>query len=131
MALMDQAPVLDGQFLDLLPSCQDCRAASKVDVGGCQIAEAFVVSVVVVMIDEGGDGGLKFALQIVVFQKDAVLEGLVPALDLALRLGMIGRTADVIHAVVAEVFGQIGCDVTGAVIAEQPRLVQNGGAVTP
>jgi hypothetical protein len=39
---MDQAAVLDGLYFDLLPFCQDCRAAAKVDVGGCQIAEAFV-----------------------------------------------------------------------------------------
>ena len=44
----------------------------------------------VVMLDEGGDRRLELALQVVVFQQDAVFEGLVPALDLALRLGMVG-----------------------------------------
>ena len=53
---MDQAAVLDGLYFDLLPFCQDCRAAPKVDVGGCQIAEAFVISAMVVMLDEGVDG---------------------------------------------------------------------------
>jgi len=37
----------------------------------------------------------------------------------------------VIHAVLMEVFGEIPRDVTGAVIAEQPRLVQHGDAVAP
>ena len=60
---MDQAPVLDGLCFDLLPFCQDCRAAPEVDVGGCQITEAFVISVVVVMLNEGGDHRFKFALQ--------------------------------------------------------------------
>jgi DNA replication protein DnaC len=30
---MDQAAVLDGMCFDLLPCCQDCRAAPEVDVG--------------------------------------------------------------------------------------------------
>lgn len=121
---MDQAPVLDGLCFDILPFCQDCRAAPEVDVGGCQISEAFVISAMVVVLDKGGDGRLEFALQIVIFEQDAVLEWLVPALDLALRLGMVGSPAHMIHAVLFEVFGEIPRDVTGAVIAEQPRLVQ-------
>jgi hypothetical protein len=72
------------------------------------------MAVVVVMIDKGGDGRLRFALQVVVFQKNAVLEGLVPALDLALRLGMIGRAAHMIHAIFFEVFSQLTGDVTRA-----------------
>jgi hypothetical protein len=56
LALVDQAAVLDDVYFDLLPFCQDCRAAAKVDVGGCQIAEAFVMSAMVVMLDEGVDG---------------------------------------------------------------------------
>ena len=44
---MEQTPVLDCLCLDLLPFCQNCRAASAVNFGGCQIAEAFVVAVVV------------------------------------------------------------------------------------
>jgi hypothetical protein len=35
----------------------------------------------VVMRDEGRDRRLEFALQLVVFEQDAVLEGPVPALD--------------------------------------------------
>ena len=50
LALMDQAPVLDGLCFDLLPFCQDCRAAPEVDVGGCQIAEAFVIPAMVVVL---------------------------------------------------------------------------------
>jgi len=87
---MDQAPVLNGLCFDLLPFCQDCWAGPEVDVGGCQIAEAFVISAMVVVLDKGGYGRLKLTLQIVVFEQDAVLESLVPALDLALRLGWLG-----------------------------------------
>ena len=42
----------------------------------------------VVVLDEGFDLGFEIAGQEVVFEQDAVLEGLVPALDLALGLRM-------------------------------------------
>ena len=103
---MDQAPVLDGLCFDLLPFCHDCRAAPEVNVGGCQVAEAFVISPMVVMLDEGGNGRFKFTLHVIVFQQDAVLEGLVPALDLTLRLRMVGRASHVIYTVLLEVFGK-------------------------
>ncbi len=47
-----------------------------------------MVTLVVVVLDEGVDLGLEVAGQEVVFEQDAVLQGLVPALDLALGLGM-------------------------------------------
>src|SRR5687767_9920308 len=59
----------------------------------------------------------------------AVLEGLVPALDLALGLGMIRRTADVGHLPVVEPDGKVVGYVAGAVIAEQPGLVADVGLV--
>ena len=52
-----------------------------------------MVVMVDVVIDEGGDGGFDFPFEEVVFEQDAVLQGLVPALDLSLRLGMHGRAA--------------------------------------
>src|SRR5690554_2448175 len=51
-----------------------------------QVADALVVAMVVVVIDEGGDGCFEFALEEVVFQQDAVLQGLVPSFDLSLCL---------------------------------------------
>ena len=45
-----------------------------------------------------------------------------PALDLALRLGVIGAAADMIHTIFFEVFGQAASDVAGAVVAQQPGL---------
>ncbi|SIT17009.1 hypothetical protein SAMN05421772_1301, partial [Paracoccus saliphilus] len=47
-----------------------------------------MVSPVIVMFDEGLDLGFEIAREEIVFQQDAVFEGLVPALDLALGLGM-------------------------------------------
>ena len=53
---MVQAVVLDGQFLDRLPFCQDCRAASVADISGREIAEALVMAVIVVMLDPAQQG---------------------------------------------------------------------------
>ena len=73
-------------------------ASSEVDIGRCQVAQALVVALVIVVLDEAIDVGFKVTRQVVVFKQDAVLERLVPTLDLALGLGMAGRSADVVHA---------------------------------
>ncbi len=64
--------MLDGAFFDLLPPFNDGRVPSEVDVGRCEIAEAFMVSAVVVMLDEGVDLVFKVSGQVIVFQQDAV-----------------------------------------------------------
>ena len=55
LALMVQAAVLDGQFFDLLSPFDNGSVLAEVGVGGRHIADAFVVAVVVVMIDEFAD----------------------------------------------------------------------------
>jgi transposase len=57
-----------------------------------------MITLMVVVIDEGFDLGFKITLQEVVFQQDAVLQGLMPPLDLALGLWVIRRTTRVLHA---------------------------------
>ena len=86
---MYQASVLDGLSFDPFSFQQDGLAAPKVDVGRCEVGDGLVVSQVVVVGDEGGDLGLEIAGKIVVVQQDPVLERLVPALDLALGLGVV------------------------------------------
>ncbi len=49
-----------------------------------------MVALVVVMIDKGLDLGFEIAGQEVVFQQDAVLQSLMPPLDLALSWGCYG-----------------------------------------
>ena len=120
---MVQAAVLDGLLFDAPPFSQDGFAAPEVDVSRGQVADALVVAVVVVVLDEGGDGSLKLAFEEVVFEQDAVLEGLVPSFDLALGLGMHRGAADMFHAFVFEVSGQIASDVGRAIIAEKPGFV--------
>ena len=87
---MVQAAFSDSQVFDLSPSLNDGAALTGVDIGGCEVTEAFVVAAVVVVLDEGADAGLEVARQIVVLQQDMVLQGLMPTLDLALGLGMVG-----------------------------------------
>ena len=87
---MLQAPLFDGLSLDPFSLQQDGLAAPEVDVGGGKIVEALVVASMVVVLDEGGDLGFEIARQEIVFEQDAVLQCLMPALDLALRLGMTG-----------------------------------------
>jgi len=103
---------------------------TEVDVGGGDVGDAFVVAVVVVVHDEGTDAGLKIARQIVVFQQDAVFQGLMPTLDLALGLGMVWCTADVIHTLVLEPVCEITGDVGRAVVTEQTGFVNDLGAAT-
>ncbi len=123
---MLQAAFSDGLSLDLLSHFQDSRAAAVIDVGGCQVVQALVVSMVVVVIDDGSDLPFQIAGQVVVFWKNTVLHCLMPPLDLALGLRMMRRTANVIHAFVFEIRGQIGRHIRRTVVAEQSRFMHNG-----
>src|SRR5271170_3785381 len=86
-----QAAVGDGLLFNPFSFCQNCRTSAAVGVGRGEVVDALVVSAVVVVGDERRDLGFEVAGQEVVFQQDAVLEGLVPALDLALGHRMIGK----------------------------------------
>jgi hypothetical protein len=66
-----------------------------------------MITLMVVVIDEGFDLGFKITWQEVVFQQDAVLQGLMPPLDLALGLWVIRRTTRVLHALVLQPFRQV------------------------
>ena len=89
-----QAPMLDGLSLDPFALFEDGGCSAEVGVGRGHVVQALVVALVVVVLDEGLDLGLEVAGQDVVFEQDAVLQGLVPALDLALGLGMTRGAAD-------------------------------------
>ena len=72
----------------------------------------------VVVLDEGFNLSFEITWQEVVLQQNAVLQGLMPTFDLALSLGMIRRTARVLHAFVLQPFRQFAQDVAGTVVAE-------------
>jgi len=64
-----------------------------------------VTASVIVVLDEARDLGFKITGQVVVLEQNAVLERLVLALDLALRLGMARSTANMEQAAVLQPFG--------------------------
>ena len=102
---MLQAPMFECLSLDPFSSFDDGGSPAEVGIGGCHIVQALVVALVVIVLDEGLDLLFEIAGQEVVFQQHAVLQGLVPAFDLALRLRMEGSAAHMAHPVCLDVFG--------------------------
>src|SRR5271157_3975282 len=105
---MLQAAVGDGLAFDPFAFEEDAFGPSKIDVSGREIVEALVISGVIVPLDEGGDLPFEVAGQIVMLQQDAVLERLMPALYLALGLRMVWRSADMLHVLPVQPFGEVG-----------------------
>ena len=77
---MLQATILDCLFFDLFPFSDDVFVSSEVDIRWCDVAQTFMVTMVIVILGECLDLLFKVAGQIIVFQKDAVFHGLVPSL---------------------------------------------------
>ena len=104
---MLQAAAGDGLAFDPFAFEEDALGPSKIDVGGREIVEALVISGVIISLDESGDLPFEISRQIVMLQQDAVLERLMPALDLALRLRMVRGSADVLHVFPLKPLGEI------------------------
>ena len=73
--------------------------------------------------DEVADALLEITRLVVVLEQDAVLERLIPALDLALRLGTQWCLAIMIHPLLLEPVRQVTGGVARAVVAQQPWSV--------
>ena len=126
---MLQAALSDCLSFDPFPFSENGFVAPEVDVCRCDVVQALVVTLIVVIFDECSDLTLKVAGQIVVFEQNPVLHGLMPAFDLALGLRMEWCTADMLHLVIFQPFGQIARDVTGSVVTEQTWHVAHDGMV--
>ena len=120
---IEQAALFQGFVLNLSPFAVNGAIPAEVDIGWCQVSEALVVATVVVVIDEGFDRFLKRTWQVVVLQKDAVLEGLVPSLDLALGLRVVRGATDMFHLPMIEPLGQIMRDVGRSIVGKQAWFV--------
>lgn len=129
LAAVLQASGFDGVAFDPFSFQQDGLTTPEVDISRRQVADALVVAEMVVVGDEVTDLLLEITGQVVVLEQDAVLERLVPVLDLALRLGMQRRAADMIHALLLEPVSQITGDIGRAVVAQQPGPVYDLHAV--
>ena len=112
MAAVKQASVLNGLSFDPFSFKKNGLASAEVDVGRGEIGDTLVVSQMIVVSDELADPGFEIAWQIVVLKQDAVLQGLMPSLNLALGLGMKWGATDMIKALALEPIGETAGDVT-------------------
>ena len=126
---MLQAPIFDGHSFDALSFGVDGFIPAEVSICWRHIAETFMITLVVIMLNERLDLGFEIAGKEVILEQDAVLQGLVPALYFALGLRMIRRAAHMLHLFVFQPHGQIAGDVAGTVIRQQPWFVQNLGLI--
>ena len=78
------------------------RGPLELHIDRRQAFQALVVARVIVVFDEAVHGAFKIAKRLVVFEQDAVFQGLMPTLNLAFRLRMVWRAANVIHAIAVE-----------------------------
>jgi hypothetical protein len=108
---MLQAAIGDCLAFDALAFEEDARGASKIDVSRGEIAQALVIAGMVVMVDEGGDLAFEIAGQVIMLEQDAILERLMPALDFALGLRMVGRSADMLDVLLVQPIGKIARDL--------------------
>ena len=81
---MVKTSILNGLTFDPFSFKQDGLASSKVDIGGSEIADALVISQMIIVSDEVADLGFEIARKIVGLKQNAVLQRLVPSFDLAL-----------------------------------------------
>jgi hypothetical protein len=70
--------------VDAFPFGKDLCGPAEVGIRQGHISQALVVALMIVLLDEGADLGLEVPGQEVVLQQDPFLQGLAPALDLAL-----------------------------------------------
>ena len=91
-------------------------ASACVNIGRCDVVEALVISLMIVVPDEGGNERFEIIWQEVVFQQNSVLQRLMPSFNLALCLRMIGRPACVRHAFVFQILGQISGDIAWTIV---------------
>ena len=88
--LVVQAALFDRVSFDPFAFEQDGLASSEVDVRRSEITEALVVSVMIIVLDEGGDLGFEVLAEELIFEQDAALQCLVPALDFPCVCGWPG-----------------------------------------
>lgn len=95
-----QAARFEHLLFDPFSLLQNGFVTAEVDAGGCDVVQALVVALVVVVVDEGFDLSIEVAGQEVVLQQYPVLESLMPTLNFALCLGVIRCATRVLHAFV-------------------------------
>jgi len=79
-----------------------------------------MIADVIAVLDEGGDLPFEIVRQVIVVEQNAVLQGLVSALDLSLGLRVIRSAADRLHSVVFEPLCQIDVPIARSACAFWP-----------
>ncbi|CDO37960.1 hypothetical protein SPHV1_470051 [Novosphingobium sp. KN65.2] len=118
-----QAAMFDGLFLDGGSLGEDLPVAAEVGISRRHITQALVVALVVIVLDERLDLCFEIAGQVVIFQQDAVLQGLMPAFDFTLGLGMEGGAAHMAHGLRLDLGGQFARDIAGPIVREYQSLL--------
>ena len=108
--------MFDGLFFDPFSLFDYGGCPAEVGIGRRNVAQDFVIALVVVMLHERLYLGLQVPWQELVFQQDAFVQGLVPAFDLAWCLRMEGCAAHMAHLLCFDIFRQLACNIAGAII---------------
>ena len=116
---MQQAAIADCLSFDPFAFNQNGLATSEIDVGGRQVGDALVISQVIVVGDDGRDLAFEIARQVIVLEQDAVLERLMPALDLSLGHRMIRR------ATVCSMFWLLSHLARSPIYLDPPQTMQD------
>jgi hypothetical protein len=70
---MLQSSLSHGVAFDPFSLQKDGRGSAEVDVGRCQVLQAFMVTPVIIVLDEARDLGFEIAGQVIVLEQNAVL----------------------------------------------------------
>ena len=70
-----------------------------------------MISLVIIIGDEGIDLVFKIAWKEVIFEQNTILQGLMPAFDLSLRLWMAGSAVNVFNLLFIQPFCEIAGDI--------------------
>ncbi len=78
-----QAAQLDGLLLDPLTLFQNCLSSSEGDINRCEVSQALMAAVMIIMVDKYRDLIFQIGGKEVIFQQSPVLERLMPRSPLA------------------------------------------------
>ena len=105
-------------------------ATPEIDVSGCEVFKALMIAMVIVVLEEALDAGGKFTRQEVILLQDAVHQGLMPSLNLALGLRMAWCAKNMIHAFAVQPTGQLASDVVCTVVGQHAWFVADSNLIT-
>ena len=119
------APRLQRPALDLFPTRLHLLGSPEVDVRRGDVAQRFVVALVVVVVHEAADLPLEVPGVGKVLKLDQVLHRALAALDLGLGHRMVGRPARVLDLPAFQEPALLGRHIARPMVREQPGAMTN------